>query len=797
GYEYDIFISYRQKDNKGDRWVSEFVDSLMTELESTFKEEISVYFDINPHDGLLETHDVDASLKDKLKCLVFIPIISRTYCDPRSFAWEHEFKAFVEQASNDQYGLKVKLPGGNVANRILPVQIHDLGNNDKKLIEAELGGVIRGIEFIYREPGVNKPLTPDDNEKNNLNNSKYKIQVNKVALAIKEIIEGLKREPITYVKENVQQNKSYGEVYKEENVRGIWETVRLNKLRFLAGILIIAIIIVVVVIGYSKIFKKDSSPLSGKTRNTIAVLPLKIIGDASEVNDFANGLVESLVYMLTKVGNSQQSFSVIPTSEITGNISASDARKRLGASMIISGSIQMNKELTRVILNLIDTKEQRLLQSEKVDFHKDKNLILQDEIISMMVKMLGIQMESQDQKLISAGGPRSAEANEFYLRGRGILRNFQSIDDLNSAIELFNRAVENDTLFALAYSGLAETYWSKYNVTKEINLANAALINSEKAISLSDKDAFVYIPLGIIYAGKGEFDVALKAFQRAIELDPQNEQAYIQIGWLYQNQGKFDKAEIYFKNAIALKPDYWRCYSYLGLSYYYKGQYNEAISQIQSGLQLAPANQILLNALAGNYWQLQRLADAIQTFEQILQINPNNTRVMSNLGTTCFYKGNFDKAIYYYKQVLEVNPEDYIVQGWLADAYFWSKDKNRAIETYKIAIKLAKKNSEFDPVAITWIAYDFGMLGIVDSALYYLNKANLPKNPDLTVTDRALDVAEIYLAIGEKRTAIEWIESAVKRGYGWIQIKYHPMYKDLIKDPGFRKMIEKYKDPVE
>ena len=66
GYEYDIFISYRQKDNKGDRWVSNFVDSLTTELESTFKEDISVYFDINPHEGLLETHDVDESLKKNL-----------------------------------------------------------------------------------------------------------------------------------------------------------------------------------------------------------------------------------------------------------------------------------------------------------------------------------------------------------------------------------------------------------------------------------------------------------------------------------------------------------------------------------------------------------------------------------------------------------------------------------------------------------------------------------------------------------------------------------------------------------
>ncbi len=120
GYVYDIFISYRQKDNKGDRWVSEFIDALKIELDKTLKEEISVYFDINPTDGLLETHDVNASLQEKLKCLVFIPIISQTYCDPKSFAWENEFKAFVEQASQDPYGLRVKLPNGNVANRVLP-----------------------------------------------------------------------------------------------------------------------------------------------------------------------------------------------------------------------------------------------------------------------------------------------------------------------------------------------------------------------------------------------------------------------------------------------------------------------------------------------------------------------------------------------------------------------------------------------------------------------------------------------------------------------------------------------------
>jgi len=102
GYEYDIFISYRHKDNRstssstqsqgqqiGNGWVTDFVADLSKELESTFKEDVSIYFDSNPIDGLLETHNVDKSLEGKLKTLIFIPILSQIYCDPRSFAWQN------------------------------------------------------------------------------------------------------------------------------------------------------------------------------------------------------------------------------------------------------------------------------------------------------------------------------------------------------------------------------------------------------------------------------------------------------------------------------------------------------------------------------------------------------------------------------------------------------------------------------------------------------------------------------------------------------------------------------------
>jgi eukaryotic-like serine/threonine-protein kinase len=219
GYSYDIFISYRQKDNKHDSWVTEFVDNLKGELESMFKDEVSLYFDVNPSDYLLESYDVDASLKDKLKSLVFVPIISRTYCDPRSFAWDNELKAFVRMATEDRFGFKIKLPHGNVANRVLPIRIHDLDLEDIKLFESVVGGMMRSIDFVYKETGVNRQLTAkDDNILRSPGQVLYRDQINKVALTIKEIIESMKYPNQEEKPKRIEILQDKGEERKEKGV---------------------------------------------------------------------------------------------------------------------------------------------------------------------------------------------------------------------------------------------------------------------------------------------------------------------------------------------------------------------------------------------------------------------------------------------------------------------------------------------------------------------------------------------------------------------------------------------------
>jgi len=194
GFEYDIFISYRQNDNKYDQWVSEFVHNLSLELVATLKDRLTIYFDQNPEDGILETHNVDKSVSPKLNSLIFIPIVSNTYCDTSSFAWQQEFLPFKNLASGNSLGVDVTLPSGNVASRILPIRIHEIDVDDIRLLEKELSGTLRSIDFIYKSSGVNRPLRPkDDNLADNQNGTIYRNQINKAANAVKEIILGIKK----------------------------------------------------------------------------------------------------------------------------------------------------------------------------------------------------------------------------------------------------------------------------------------------------------------------------------------------------------------------------------------------------------------------------------------------------------------------------------------------------------------------------------------------------------------------------------------------------------------------------
>ena len=193
-YDYDIHISFRYNDNKYDGWVSEFVEKLNQELGATLKDKLSIFFDKSPEEKREYIQDGGA-VANKINSLIFIPIISQTYCDVNSPVWKNEFRIFQEEIINNRLGSNIRLSNGNTASRVIPVKIHDIDMEDVRLLESELPGGLRSIDFIYREEGVNRPLLAADDEKHaSPLRPMYRNQINKLANAIKEIISGIKQD---------------------------------------------------------------------------------------------------------------------------------------------------------------------------------------------------------------------------------------------------------------------------------------------------------------------------------------------------------------------------------------------------------------------------------------------------------------------------------------------------------------------------------------------------------------------------------------------------------------------------
>jgi tetratricopeptide (TPR) repeat protein len=693
GFEYDIFISYRQKDNKYDGWVTEFVDNLKKELEATFKEEISVYFDINPHDGLLETHDVDASLKDKFKCLVFIPIISRTYCDPKSFAWEHEFKAFVEQASQDQFGLKVKLPGGNVASRVLPVRIYDLDNADIKLCESVLGGMLRSVEFIYKSSGVNRPLrSKEENPQDNLNHTIYRDQINKVGNAIKEIISGLKTEPVELGKEKPQVKEPLAEVRKEERKEVQVKPAKLYKRNLLIGGIVLAVLLIIAaVFAYPKIFKHDTLEklrLSGE-RISIAVMPFQNMTNDTTWNIWQDGIQNELITSLTNseelrvrqtesINNLIQSKGLTDYASITPSV-ASNISQKLDAYVYIYGSIKQVGKTTRISAQLIDSKTNEIFKSFQVDGSSDRIMHMIDSLSGEIKNSLVI---SKLEKEVTAdfqpyGSTTTSEAYQNFIYGQNAFMKL----DYQTAILFFHQALGIDSTFTYATLLLALAYGNSGDIehAKEITLrahSKRDQIPSQQLKIFAD----------FIYAVYFETPIEqIKYIRQWDQIDDQLPFNKWNLGRIYNEFYQYDKAIPEFNQALAIykkwgvKPAWIDNYILLGYAYHKTGQYKKERKLYNKAEHDFPDNLYLIYRQSVLAFSQKEVNASNEYIKKYISANKGNASsdadIKSSLARIYDEADIPEKAEEYFRQALLVEPENPIRLNSLAWLLI-SRDRN-------------------------------------------------------------------------------------------------------------------------
>ena len=611
GYTYDIFISYRQKDNiipdkESNGWVSEFVSRLKKEIQTTIKEDISVYFDENAYDGILATDDVSESLKDKLKCLIFIPILSQTYCDPNSFAWKSEFLVFKKLCSEDHLGMKVKLQNGNVSSRILPVCIHDLDVADRHTIEKEIGP-IRSVDFIFRSPGVNRPLTPIDKREDSPSKIIYKDQINKVANAVKEIVKAT-TDPRLVV--NHQQATTVSKsTFTDKRIK--------------VGIMSCIALIVLIAAFYFTTNKRTTA----STDKSIAVLPFVDMTAGQEFEYLGDGIAEEIINSLTSIRDLR---IIGRTSSFQFKGEKLDLREigqKLNVATILEGSIQQSGNKLRITAQLILAKDNshiwsKQYQAEKTDFFK-----IQDNIAASIVETLRLTLSSFEQsRLIKKS--TTEKAYMLYLKGL-----FQyKRENWQPAADIFQQVVTIDSLYApaIAYLALSKAWiviWSR-DFTNFLKTDEAIRL-AEKAISMDPTLPEAYSARALIaWAIQHDYVKARTYFEKSLEVDPgsaliKNRYCYF-LTWM----GDFDKVARLAREAMHIDPADFNSYVVLYFVSLYSNKLQEArgyhkeLNNILGINHLSASRDIELSFYEQDFKRINHLCDSIGNAGE--QLNPSD-----------------------------------------------------------------------------------------------------------------------------------------------------------------------------
>ena len=827
GYEYDIFISYRHNDNL-DGWVAGFVQNLERELRGTLKEPLSIYFDTNPHDGLGDHHDVDDSLREKLKCLIFIPIVSRTYCDTNSFAWNNEFKVFVNQANSDSLGAKVKLASGNVASRVLPIRIHELNTEDVSLFESQMGGKMRSIDFIYKESGVNRPLQPSDNRSDNLVKMDYRNQMNKVANAIEEVISGIKNtqnsstdKKSTQLEETSEKLPFKKELKRRNVIRAssayilfallVWKVLNITAdlLHLNDNTIQIITLVLVILFPISMLMAwlYERSPEGFIRTGSVAALNNPFSDEQKKPltsNTFIGLLLVTtiaLFFLFPKsysgksgaVGDLEKSIAVLPFANLSN-----DPDQQFFADGVMEDILTQLQRMNELKVTSKTSVEQYRSTTKRVTDIGDE--------LGVSYLLEGSVRKSDDQIMITAQLIRTGDDSHMWAD------NFTSEYSTKGLFEIQRQIAEN--------------------IVQELSLKISPI--KMKAITqeqTTNKEAYEHFQRGRqLYDqyNRTSNELSIEQFKLAIRKDPKYASPHgglanaLMQRVIYYDYPPFiwvDSARIYANRGVALDDQCAECYKALGLSHAY--QTKKSIDYYEKAIMINPNHWAALNNLLTQYFQVGEINLALQTLTKMEKVD--RLAYFHNIGKSLQFLGMHSQSLPYFQRVVEIQNDadnnrrllvNYYLLGDVSnadrvamnsfsltnDSSFLHVHKVWSLwlrERYKEAIeygKLQPDNSSW--LLLMALADSHHRIGEFEKANAYCQKGierilslyqgdiNLVEH-----NDDLFHLSSLYAIAGSKEQALTLIEKSIKNNFfpssfeevAFDNIREEPRFKELIK----------------
>ena len=466
--------------------------------------------------------------------------------------------------------------------------------------------------------------------------------------------------------------------------------------RLMAYSTVALLVVAALVLGFN-FRERFLGPTTTANIRSLAVLPLtNLSGDPSQ-EYFADGMTEELITELAKI-RPLQVISRTSMMQYKGTKkSVPQIAKELNVDAVIEGSVQRSGDRVRVTAQLIQAATDRHLWAESYDRDLRDVLTLEGEAAQAIAREIRINLTPAEQTRLASARPVNPEAHEAYLQGRQ-LWNKRGAENLKRATELFQRAIEKDPGYALAYSGLADTYGI---------LGNNGYLSPQEA-----------------------YPLAKAAAQKALEIDPQSAEAHASLGFvLFGYDWDWAGAEQEYRRAIDLNPNYGAAHHSYALLFGSRGRLDQAIHEEDIARQLDPLAPRPYTSLAWDLYFERRYDEAIRELTRALSLEPNHYWSHALLGLNYSQKGMHEQAIAEIRRARELGNIESQNLVWLGIAYAnWGK-RSEALECLTRLNQLSKH----DYVVPTLPALLYSRLGDKQQAFAWLEKAYQERDPWLLV----------------------------------------------------------------
>lgn len=399
--------------------------------------------------------------------------------------------------------------------------------------------------------------------------------------------------------------------------------------------LIAAAAAVLVLVGGFFGYRHFSS--SGSTQiNSIAVLPFENRSGNTDTDYLSDGLADSLIYRLAQLPN----LKVSPTSSVMRYKGKSgdtlQIAKDLNVDAVMSGRLVQIGDSLNISVQLTDARTDKLIWAEQYDRKLSDLLATQREIAAAIADKLKLKLSGNDQKGLTKTFTDNNEAYQSYLRGR-FYWNKRTRDGIDNGIAFFQKAIDLDPNFALAYVGLADSYsvMPSYGYMSPAEALPRATTAIQQGLQIDPDLAEAHSTYGLVLASQWRWSEAETEFKRALEIDPKSAESHYKYAIQFlEPVGRFDDAIREMETALELDPLSIPIGANLAGVYVYYHKYDAGLEQAQKVYALDPGHATAIIWLANAYEGKEKYDEAIKLCETSLRSLPDNQDLLLIMGSS-------------------------------------------------------------------------------------------------------------------------------------------------------------------